>query len=181
MLTYNDSFSVHNDHDDECNDESESDSAAVSDAVSVIQCHLKCSLQSSSLHHFVTADNSIIIDTSHASSAFKSLTVSIKDALYSVLSASHSASSALHLKIFIFTSFHSSHSQFIKLSSATVTVQTKHSFLTSLSALIQFYALTLHFYMHCLKKLIISDDYNSENCIHSAHDKKCSYCSIQYM
>ena len=179
MLTHDNSFSVHDDHDDKCDDESESDSAAVTDTVYVIQCHLKCSLQSSLLHHSVAADNSIIVNTSHALSAFKPFTASIKDASHSASSVSHFASFALHFETFIFTSFCLLHLQSIALSSAAVTVQTKHLFFTSLSTLIQSHALISHSCVHCLKNLITSDDYNSGNCIHSAHDQKCSYCSIQ--
>ena len=158
MLTHDNSFSVH-DHDDECDDEcdddstdsvSESDSAAVSDAVSVTQHHSMHDLQSSSLLHSAAADadDLITVDASHALTVFKSHTVSIKDVLHSASSsASHSASSASHLKTFIFTSFHSSPLQSVAFSLAAITVQSKHSFLTSSSELIQFHVSVSCFYM----------------------------------
>ena len=147
-------------HDDSSDSDSESNSAAVSDVTSVIYCHSTCSLQSSFLLHSVAADDSITVNASHALSVFKSLTASVKDAFHSALSASHSASSALHLKTFIFTSICSSHLQSVAFSLAVITVQSKYLFLTSSSELIQSHVSASHF-------------------CHSAHDQKCSYCSIQ--
>ncbi|MCJ1256547.1 hypothetical protein MMC24_004369 [Lignoscripta atroalba] len=78
MSADNDFLSVHDDHDDESESESDSDSAAAADDVSAVQCHFKRRLQGSPLRHSVAADDSIVVNTLCALSAFKPLTASIK-------------------------------------------------------------------------------------------------------
>ena len=179
MSADNDFLSVHDDHDDESESESDSDSAAAADDVSAVQCHFKRRLQGSPLRHSVAADDSIVVNTLCALSAFKPLTASIKGVLHSASPASHSASSVLCSETSVLTSFCLSRSQSVTFSSAALTAQLKHPFLVPPSVLIWSHAPASHSCVHCLKELITLSDYNSGNCMHSAHDQKCSYCSIQ--